>query len=68
MDDKCKKEMQSISIQGAMSKSDPGMDEVITSLKEYVLKVMRESHNANPQEIATLPWLLKTLSEYYKES
>lgn len=51
-----------------MSKSDPGMDEVITSTKEYALKVMRDSKNANPQEIATIPWLIKTLSEYYKES
>ena len=68
MDDKCKKEMQSISIQGAMSKSDPGMDEVITSLKEYVLKVMRDSHNANPQEIAILPMLLRILNKHYKES
>lgn len=44
------------------------MDEVIESLKEYVLKVMRDSHNANPQEIAILPELIRILGNHYKES
>lgn len=43
------------------------MEEVMESLKEYVLKVMRESHNANPQEIAILPELIRILDSNYKE-
>ena len=37
------------------------MEEVTESLKEYVLKVMRESHNANPQELDALLTLVGML-------
>lgn len=44
------------------------MEDVYKEIKEYVLKVMRESDKANPQEIATLPELIRILANHYKES
>lgn len=44
------------------------MQEVYEELKKYVIKIMRESNNANPQEIATLPELIKILEKHYTES
>ena len=39
------------------------MEEVREKLKEYVLKIMKKSSEAHPQEIATLPELIKSLYE-----
>lgn len=38
--------------------------ELYKKIGEYAEKIMRESHEANPQEIAILPELLKILSDY----
>lgn len=38
--------------------------ELYKKTEEYAEKIMRESHEANPQEIAILPELLKILSDY----
>ena len=44
------------------------MQEVYEELKKYVIKIMRESDSANPQEIAMLPELIEILEKYYIES
>lgn len=44
------------------------MKAVYEELEKYVIKIMRESDNANPQEIATLPELIKILEKHYTES
>lgn len=44
------------------------MKAVYEELERYVIKIMRESDNANPQEIATLPELIKILEKHYTES
>lgn len=66
MQDKCKKEMRSTSIKEDAAKPDSGMEAVFENMQAYVLRMMGDSYNAGPQEIAILPKLVEILEQHYQ--
>lgn len=43
------------------------MEEIKNRLKEHILEIMERGENAHPQEIATLPVLIKSLHEITRQ-
>lgn len=66
MQDKCKKEMRSISIKEDATKPDSITEALFKTMETYVLGILEGSRNASLQEIAILPELVRALERHYK--